>query len=149
MRRIVCSLLLLPALALAAIDPLPFADQAEEARFRALAEELRCMVCQNQNLADSDAPLARDLRREVFDLMRQGLSDREIKDFLVQRYSQFVLYRPPVQSTTLLLWFGPVLVLLGGVVAVALIIRRRTRALAAQGGARERPAALPESEETW
>ena len=131
MRRLLLLLLLLPALGLAAIDPLPFKDAAEEARFRALVAELRCMVCQNQNLGDSDAPLAKDLRREVFDLMRRDMSDDEVREFLVDRYSEFVLYRPPVRANTMLLWFGPMLVLLGGGVAVALIVRRRARALTA------------------
>jgi cytochrome c-type biogenesis protein CcmH len=149
MRPLLLTLLLLPLLSLAAIDPLPFKDAAEEARFRALVEELRCMVCQNQNLADSDAPLAKDLRREVFDLMRSDLSDAEIRQFLVERYSDFVLYRPPVRANTLLLWFGPMLVLLGGGVAVAVIIRRRARALAAQSPAESRAGAPRDREETW
>lgn len=147
MRRFLIALLLFPALALAAIDPLPFKDAAEEARFRGLVEELRCMMCQNQNLADSDAPLAKDLRREVFDLMRQGLSDDEIRGFLVERYSDFVLYRPPVRGNTALLWFGPLLVLLAGAIAVALIVRRRSRALTAQTPAAK--SAAENREESW
>ncbi|HRQ64640.1 MAG TPA: cytochrome c-type biogenesis protein CcmH [Xanthomonadaceae bacterium] len=149
MRRLLLAWLLLPALALAAIDPLPFKDREEEARFRNLAEELRCMVCQNQNLADSDAPLAKDLRREVFDLMRQGLSDDEIRTFLVERYSDFVLYRPPIRANTMLLWFGPALVLLVGAVAVTLIVRRRAQALAAQHGVKTSDNDAPDREETW
>lgn len=148
MHRLLFALLLLPVLALAAIDPLPFKDAAEEARFRALVEELRCMVCQNQNLADSDAPLAKDLRREVFDLMRQGLTDDGIRSFLVERYSDFVLYRPPVRANTAVLWFGPMLVLLAGAIAVTLIVRRRARALAAQTPGTARTTAQ-DREETW
>ena len=105
--------------------PLAFTSSAEEARFHRLATELRCVMCQNQSLADSNAQIARDLRREVLDLMRQGKSDREIKDFLVARYGEFVLYRPQVESTTWLLWFGPALVLLAGGFIVASVVRRR------------------------
>ncbi len=114
-----------------AIDPLPFADGAEEARFKQLSEELRCLVCQNQNLADSDASLARDLRAEVFELMRSGKSDDEIKQFLVARYGDFVLYRPPVKPLTWVLWFGPAVLALGAVIVVIRIARRRARQLPA------------------
>ena len=112
-----------------AIAPLPFRDRAEEQRFQALAEELRCLVCQNQNLADSDAGLAGDLRREVFEMMRAGKSDDEIRTFMVERYGDFVLYRPPIKGTTWLLWFGPALVVLIAAVAIARMLRRRARAL--------------------
>jgi cytochrome c-type biogenesis protein CcmH len=98
-----------------AIDPLPVANEAEEQRFQHLARELRCLVCQNQNIADSDAGLARDLRKEVFEMMRAGKSDDEIKRFLTDRYGDFVLYRPPFKATTLVLWVGPILILLIGV----------------------------------
>jgi len=94
-----------------AIDPLPFANDAEEQRFQHLASELRCLVCQNQNIADSDAGLAKDLRKEVFEMMRAGQSDDEIKRFLTDRYGDFVLYRPPFKSTTLVLWIGPIVIL--------------------------------------
>lgn len=88
--------------------------QAERERFQALAEELRCLVCQNQTLADSDAALAADLRREVEELMLAGRSDDQIKAHLVQRYGDFVLYRPPMQRNTWLLWLGPFALLVGG-----------------------------------
>jgi len=91
--------------------------QAERERFHALAEELRCLVCQNQTLADSDASLAADLRREVEELMLAGRSDEEIKAYLVQRYGDFVLYRPPLQRNTWMLWLGPFgLLVIGGLV---------------------------------
>jgi len=91
--------------------------QAERERFHALAEELRCLVCQNQTLADSDAALAADLRREVEELMLAGRSDEEIKAYLVQRYGDFVLYRPPLQRNTWMLWLGPfALLAIGGLV---------------------------------
>ena len=105
--------------------PLAFTSSAEEQRFHLLVSELRCVMCQNQSLADSNAQIARDLRREVLELMRQGKSDGEIKAFLVARYGEFVLYRPQVESKTWLLWFGPMLVLLAGAFIVAGIVRRR------------------------
>lgn len=106
--------------------PLQFHDRAEERRFHALVSELRCVKCQNQSLADSNAQIAHDLRREVLDLMQQGRSDDEIKQFLVARYGEFVLYRPRVEATTWLLWFGPALLLLAGGVAIVVIVRRRS-----------------------
>ena len=111
-----------------AIDPLPFKDHAQEVRFQNLTRELRCLVCQNENLADSNADLARDLRREVFNLMQAGKSDDEIKQYLVDRYSDFVLYDPPVKPGTWLLWFGPLLILLAGATVVVVTVRRRGRA---------------------
>ncbi len=104
-------------------SPLRFRDAAEEARFRALVSQLRCVMCQNQSLADSNAQIAHDLRREVLDLMREGRDDAAIKRFLVARYGEFVLYRPRVESKTWLLWFGPALLLLAGGVVVARIVR--------------------------
>jgi len=106
--------------------PPQFTGTAEEKRFHALVSELRCVMCQNQSLADSNAQIARDLRNEVLQLMRQGKSDAEIKDFLVARYGEFVLYRPQVESKTWLLWFGPALVLLAGGFVVAGLVRRRS-----------------------
>lgn len=110
-----------------AIEPLPFKDHAQEVRFQNLTKQLRCMVCQNENLADSNADLARDLRLEVFQLMQQGKSDAEIKQYLVDRYSDFVLYDPPLKPGTWLLWFGPLAILLAGGVIVVVAIRRRNR----------------------
>lgn len=130
-------LLLALALALAApaanaaIDPLPFKDRAEEVRFQNLTKQLRCLVCQNESLNDSSAPLAADLRRDVFEQMRAGKSDDDIKAWLTARYSDFVLYDPPLRGGTFLLWFGPLLVLGAGATAVALSVRRRARAAAA------------------
>ena len=104
--------------------PLQFRDAAEETRFHALASELRCVMCQNQSLADSNALIALQLRREVLDLMREGRSDSEIKDFLVQRYGEFVLYQPKVAASTWLLWLGPALLLLVGAGVVVAIVRK-------------------------
>jgi len=111
-----------------AIDPLPFKDRAEELRFQALTKQLRCLVCQNESLADSNAPLAADLRRDVFEQMRAGKSDDEIKTWLTARYSDFVLYDPPLHAGTWLLWFGPALMLLAGTAAVFVVVRRRAAA---------------------
>ena len=105
--------------------PLQFRDAAEEARFHALAAQLRCVMCQNQSLADSNAMIALQLRREVLDLMRAGNTDAQVKDYLVQRYGEFVLYKPKLQPGTVLLWLGPGLVLLAGAGAVIASVRRR------------------------
>ena len=110
-----------------AVDPLPFKDHTEEVRFQALTKQLRCLVCQNESLADSNAPLAADLRRDVFQQMQAGKSDDEIKAWLTARYSDFVLYDPPLHAATLLLWFGPALVLLAGAAAIVIVVRRRAR----------------------
>jgi cytochrome c-type biogenesis protein CcmH len=110
--------------------PLAFRDAAEEARFHDLAAQLRCVQCQNQSLADSNAQIAQDLRREVLQLMQQGHDDTAIKQFLVARYGEFVLYQPPLQPGTWLLWAGPLLVLGGGALVVLGIVRRRSRQVA-------------------
>jgi cytochrome c-type biogenesis protein CcmH len=115
---------------LAAKEPLIFMNPEQEVRYNELILELRCLVCQNQNLADSDAPLAQDLRKEIYDMMQAGRSNEEIKTFLVDRYGDFVLYKPPIKANTLALWLAPaVLLLLGGVVVV-FIVRKRTRMFA-------------------
>ena len=111
-------------------EPLVFDSPGQQQRFNDLTEELRCLVCQNQNLADSDAPLAHDLRDEIYKMMQAGRSDDEIKTFLVERYGDFVLYRPPVKGNTLVLWLAPALLLLGGAAFVGLSVRRRNRLLA-------------------
>jgi cytochrome c-type biogenesis protein CcmH len=110
-----------------AIEPMPFKDHAQELRFQHLTSQLRCPMCQNETLADSNAPIARDLRHEVFKLMQEGRSEAQIKQYLVARYSDYVLYDPPVNPTTWLLWFGPLLILLGGTVVVVVTIRKRAR----------------------
>ncbi len=111
--------------------PLQFRDAAEERRFHDLAAQLRCVQCQNQSLADSNAQIAQDLRREVLQLMQQGHDDTQIKRFLVARYGDFVLYQPPLQPGTWLLWGGPLLVLGAGALVVVGIVRRRARTVAA------------------
>jgi cytochrome c-type biogenesis protein CcmH len=103
------------------------ADIAFDARIKHLEGELRCLVCQNQTLADSNAELADDLRREVRSLAQSGKSDEEIKAYLVQRYGDFVLYRPPVKPSTWLLWGGPFALLGGGALLWWVVLRRRQR----------------------
>ena len=99
-------------------------DPVVEQRLIIIAEELRCLVCQNESLAGSRADLAMDLRREVRTLIKAGKTDAEIKEYLVSRYGDFVLYRPPVKPTTWLLWFGPLLLLIGAIWLLISIIRR-------------------------
>ena len=107
-------------------EPLVFESQQQQDRFDKLTMELRCLVCQNQNLADSDAPLAHDLRREVYEMVQSGQNNEDIKKFLVERYGDFVLYRPPVQNNTYLLWLGPLLLLIGGGLVLRTSIKQRT-----------------------
>ena len=103
------------------------ADPVLEERMLAVASELRCLVCQNQTIADSHADLAVDLRNQVRDMLRKGQSEREIIDYMTARYGDFVLYRPPVKATTALLWYGPGLLLVGGLAVLWLVLRRRSR----------------------
>ena len=131
MRTLLLSLALLLGQTAAALEPVDYRSPAEEQRFKALTAELRCVMCQNQSIADSNAPIAHDLRREVLALMREGRSDDEIKQYLVERYTNFVLYEPPMRGGNWLLWIGPFLILLAGGVAVIRIIRRKRPAAAA------------------
>ena len=114
--------------AAAAKEALPeAADPALEARMTRITAELRCLVCQNQTIADSNASLAVDLRREARALIKQGKTDAEVVDYMTARYGDFVLYRPPMRATTLLLWFGPALMLAGGAAVLVIVLRRRSR----------------------
>jgi cytochrome c-type biogenesis protein CcmH len=108
------------------------ADPVAEKRLVKLSEELRCLVCQNQNIADSNAELAQDLRREIRTMIAAGKSDKEIIDFMVARYGDFVLYRPPVQGNTLLLWVGPIALLLLGLILLQRYLKRRAARIAEQ-----------------
>ena len=130
MHKLVAILLLVFVLPAYAIDVIEFRNAAEEQRFRDLSAELRCLVCQNQSLDDSAAPLAQDLRDEVLELMRAGNTDDQIKQYLVERYGDFVLYRPRFTAANLLLWLGPVLLLLGGVLLVFRSLRRMQKSSA-------------------
>ncbi len=102
-------------------------DPALEARVQRISSELRCLVCQNQTVADSSSGLAGDLRDQVRQMLKRGASDAEVLSFMTQRYGDFVLYRPPVKATTALLWVGPGLLLLGGLVALVVVLRKRSR----------------------
>ena len=127
------SLLLMTLLAcgvLWAKDAAPLAeDEAVEKRLIAISEEMRCLVCQNESLAGSRADLAEDLRRELRTLIKEGKTDEEVKTFMVSRYGDFVLYRPPVKPTTWLLWAGPFVLMIAGVAALVAYLRRRGRQL--------------------
>ena len=103
----------------AKIESLEFENDQMRDDYQSLVAELRCLVCQNQNLADSNAELAQDLRKQVYEMLQQGSSRNDVVDFMVTRYGDFVMYRPPVKSTTLLLWFGPVVLFL---IALSIVI---------------------------
>ena len=135
MKRMSLMLLIctLPLLVWAEARPLGD-DPAVEARLKSLSTELRCLVCQNQTLADSSAPLAEDLRREIREQIVKGLTDKEITDYLVSRYGDFVRYRPPVESQTVLLWVGPMLLLIAGATGLWLTLRHRNATLAGDIG---------------
>ncbi|MGC8101569.1 cytochrome c-type biogenesis protein [Metapseudomonas otitidis] len=138
MKRLLATLALglaLTGVAHAAIDTYEFRDEAERERFRVLTEELRCPKCQNQNIADSNAPIATDLRREIYRMLEAGKSNDEIVDFLVARYGDFVRYKPPVNGRTLLLWYGPAGLLAGGLLVLGVIVLRRRRVENAPGDA--------------
>ncbi|WP_085623155.1 MULTISPECIES: cytochrome c-type biogenesis protein [unclassified Pseudomonas] len=143
----------LAGVAKAAIDTYQFRDDAERERYQQLTKELRCPKCQNQDIADSNAPIAADLRREIFRMLGEGKSNQQILDFMVDRYGDFVRYKPALSGRTWLLWFGPGILLAGGFVVLALIVRRR-RDTAVQGAnelsaeERERLAKLLEKEQT-
>jgi len=134
--------LLLPALLLMllsgpvmAVDvPLEFNDPAIQDRYESLLEKLRCLVCQNETLAVSQADLAQDLREEIYHMMANGRSNKEITDYLVARYGDFVLYDPPLQANTWMLWFGPFLFLLAGLIIMFRFIRSRRTANAGDSG---------------
>lgn len=145
--------LLLPTIASAQAvkDPAPlqFTDQAEADRFHALTAELRCVKCQNQSLADSNASIAQDLRHEVLALMRQDKSDAQVKEYLVARYGEFVLYRPQMDPKTWLLWFGPALILLAGGLVVLNVVRRQSRRRADDQRKPDRNAAAIDEDQEW
>ncbi|MFO1391425.1 MAG: cytochrome c-type biogenesis protein [Agitococcus sp.] len=108
----------------AAIEAYDFKSEAEERRFQALTGELRCPKCQNQNLAGSDAPIAKDLKDRTYQLLQEGKTDNEIRQYMVERYGDFISYNPPVRSTTYILWFGPFTLLL---FVVAILVWRRKK----------------------
>jgi cytochrome c-type biogenesis protein CcmH len=126
-RKFFFSLLLLISIAAQAKEaPLAAANPELEKRVMALSEELRCLVCQNQTLADSHAELAIDLKNQVREKLASGMSDHDVINYMVERYGDFVLYRPPVKGITWLLWFGPFLLLIGGIAVLMLKLKRRS-----------------------
>ncbi len=126
-----CVLTFLAASPLQAGEAAPLAqDEAAEKRLVEISSELRCLVCQNESLSGSNAELAVDLRREIRAMIQAGKGNSEIMDFMVSRYGDFVRYRPPLKATTLLLWFGPALLFLGGFGALFVFLRRRSQAVA-------------------
>ena len=110
----------------------PIEDPAIEQRMKHLTKELRCLVCQNETLADSQAPLAEDLRREIREQIKAGKTDQEILAYATQRYGDFVLYNPPVKATTYLLWFGPFVLLIGGTAFLYRYVKRRRELIEAK-----------------
>ena len=131
-------LLLLATPVFAAIDAYEFQNPAQEQRFRALTAELRCPKCQNQNIADSNAPLSQDLRQRVYTMLEEGRGDAEIIEFMVARYGDFITYRPPVKPATWLLWFGPFVLLAAVALGVGIWIRRRARQIPPELSTQER-----------
>ena len=120
------SLCILPAQASSTYEAAVATDPVAEKRLQALSRELRCLVCQNETIADSNAELAVDLRREIRGMIQEGRSDNEILEFMVTRYGDFVLYRPPVKAITLLLWGGPIVLLLIAVLSLRSYLKRRS-----------------------
>ena len=120
------------------LEAFKFNSKAEEQHFKDLIEELRCLVCQNQSLVDSDAELAHDLRAEVYDMIQAGKTDEQIIEFLVARYGDFVLYNPPIKPSTYLIWFGPFVLLLIAGLLLFRSIRRQQKVPAAEISAEER-----------
>ena len=111
--------------ALAAIEAHRFDNEADEARYKVLVEQLRCLVCQNQNIADSNAELAQDLRQQTYEMIQAGKSNEEIITYMVDRYGDFVMYKPPVKKSTILLWVGPFIIMFVALFILIRIIRKR------------------------
>ncbi|MGY3941487.1 cytochrome c-type biogenesis protein [Aeromonas tecta] len=140
MKTLIASLLLLAGLfgagqARAAIDVYTFDSDAQEQTFRELTKELRCPKCQNQDIADSNAGLAKDLRDKTYQMVREGKDKQQVVDYMVARYGNFILYDPPLMASTLILWLGPLLVIVIGVVTLVARSRRRPPAAKQTEGA--------------
>ncbi len=128
MKQVVIALMLAMAMNSQAVEIRQFDDPAKQQSYENLVKELRCLVCQNQSLADSDADLAKDLRDEVYKIIQSGKSEQEAVKFLVDRYGDFVLYNPPLKPTTSLLWLGPFVLLLGGLLFLWKQANKRSQA---------------------
>jgi len=139
---LVVLVLLLPLQSWAAIDTYEFKDEASRERFQQLTDELRCPKCQNQNLADSNSPIAKDLRTEIHRMLGEEQSDDQIIDFMVARYGEFVLYKPRKTASTWVLWYGPFVLLAFGLLIIVLISRRK-RKPDASGTPANKPAEEP------
>lgn len=137
MRFLALLSLLFSTISFAAIDTYEFKSSVDEKRFHDLAAELRCPKCQNQNIADSDSPIAKDLRRELYRMVDSGAQDTEVIDFMVTRYGDFVLYRPKVNSQTWFLWYGPYLLLGVGLLVILMIVYLRKANRRAKLGAKD------------
>jgi cytochrome c-type biogenesis protein CcmH len=124
---IVLGLLLNVPRAYAAIDVYDFTNEVDKTRYQSFIDEMRCPKCQNQNLSGSDSPIAKDLRRELYTMIHEGKSDREIIDFMVERYGDFILYRPRLTSSTVLLWVAPLVLVILGIVVILVVVSRRRR----------------------
>jgi cytochrome c-type biogenesis protein CcmH len=122
------------------------ADPALEARMARITAELRCLVCQNQTIADSQSGLATDLRQQVREMLQRGDSEQQVIDYMTARYGDFVLYRPPVKASTALLWFGPALLLIAGVATLVVVLRRRSKLADDQFEADPEPDTAPADE---
>ncbi|GLX85868.1 cytochrome c-type biogenesis protein CcmH [Thalassotalea loyana] len=122
---LIISLFWLASIQASPIDTYEFRNEVDKTRYQALVKELRCPKCQNQNLADSNSQIAVDLREQVYVMINEGKSDKEIVDYMVARYGDFVLYRPKVNEMTYILWFGPAVILLIGVLVVVMILRKK------------------------
>ena len=132
MKYLLVLALMLPALSFAAIDSYQFKDPERQASYESLTSELRCLVCQNQTIADSNAELAADLRRQVYEMLQQGKSKADILQFMTDRYGDFVLYNPPFKAKTGLLWLGPAIFLSLGLIALYIIVKRKKAAVVNQ-----------------
>lgn len=126
LKIVVLLALLVPLSLLARIESHPFEDPAQEALYIQLTKELRCLVCQNQNLADSNSELAKDLRDKTYDMVKAGKSHAEITDYMIARYGDFVMYRPPVNKSTFFLWLGPFVFLVLALVSLIFFLRRKS-----------------------
>ncbi|QOL25866.1 cytochrome c-type biogenesis protein CcmH [Thalassotalea sp. LPB0316] len=122
---LIIALLWLASAQASPIDTYQFKNEVDKTRYQALVKELRCPKCQNQNLADSNSQIAVDLREQVYVMINEGKSDKEIVDYMVARYGDFVLYRPKVNEMTYILWFGPAVLLLIGAIVVVMIVRKK------------------------
>ena len=133
MKKFILSLLLLwSTCVMAGVEVHKFDNPVQEQQYNRLIAELRCLVCQNQNLADSNAELAQDLRQEIYEMIQNGATDQEIVSFMVARYGDFVLYRPPFKATTAFLWIGPFIILVAGFVILLVFVRKRRQIVAVE-----------------